>query len=162
MSVFLFIDGIKGESSDAGHRDWIDVLKWRWGVSRKITSNTSTQGDRESTNAVISDLTITKTMDKATPQLFIEACCGTDKTVKLTQTKTGQGNGADVFIEYTFKNALISDYMVHAITQSPGRPQESITISFVDLDVKYITYDEDGNIDKPIAVGFNTTTNTKK
>jgi type VI protein secretion system component Hcp len=162
MSVFLYIEGVPGEVSDANFTGWLDTRGWSWGTKRNITSNTSTQGDRESANAIITDLTIRRRMDKATPKLFIEACCGTGKKIKLVQTKTGTGNGADVFIEYTFHNALISNYQIEANTKSPTRPYEEITISFIELDVKYTQYDEDGNPEAPVAVGFNTATNTKK
>ena len=162
MSKFLFIDGIKGEVSDSNYKDWLDIIEWGWDVSRKITSTTSTQGDRESSNATIGDLKITRRMDKATPKLFIEAACGCGKQVKLVQTKTGTGKGTDTFIEYTLKNAIISDYKVVAISDGAARPREELTISFVDIEVKYTPYDEDGNAQAPIAVGFNTATNTKK
>ncbi|MGH1487487.1 MAG: Hcp family type VI secretion system effector [Cellvibrionaceae bacterium] len=162
MSAFLHIEGIPGEVSDANHKGWIDLVQWTWGVSRQITSSTSTQGDRESSNATITDLTLVRNMDKATPKIFIETCCGRGKTIKLVQTKTGAGNGSDVFIEYTLKNALISNYQIDATNEGSSRPREEITISFVDVDMKYTQYDEDGNAEAPLAVGFNTATNIKK
>lgn len=162
MSAFFYVDGVTGTVSDANHKGRLAIISYGWGVSRKLTSNTSTQGDRESANAVITDLEIVRTMDKATPKLFIEACCGTGKDMKVVQTKTGTGNGADTFIEYTLKNAIISDYQVEAINDDVARPREKLTVSFVDLEVKYTPYDEDGNAQAPIAVGFNTATNTKK
>ncbi|MBI3899945.1 MAG: type VI secretion system tube protein Hcp [Gammaproteobacteria bacterium] len=63
MSVFLNYEGIKGESADRGHKEWIDVETWKWGTHRQITSASSTKGDRESSNARIVDLIITKKMD---------------------------------------------------------------------------------------------------
>lgn len=161
MSIFLYREGIQGEVSDSGYTGWMDILTFTWNVNRKITSATSTQGDRESANAVIGDLKITRLMDKATPKIFIEAACGMGKEVKLVQTKTGTGTGAQAFIEYTLKNAIISRYEVIAINDDV-RPREEITISFVDVEVKYTAFDEDGNAEAPIAVGFNTATNTKK
>ncbi|MBX2807124.1 MAG: type VI secretion system tube protein Hcp [Cellvibrionaceae bacterium] len=162
MSIFVNYEGIKGESSDSGHKDWMDVESITWGVGRNITSSTSTQGDRESSNAVISDLQITRLMDKATPKIFIESCCGTGKEVKIHLSKTGTGSGTDVYMEYTLKNALISNYQVAAKSQSNERPMETITISFVDVEVKYTPYDEDGNAEAAIAVGFDTATNVKR
>lgn len=162
MSTFLYIEGIQGEVSDTGYKGWIDIAHWKWDVSRNITSSTSTQGDRESSNAVIGDLVITRFMDKATAKLFIEACCGRGKQIKLVQTKTGTGNGADAFIEYTLDKAIISDYSVEVINAGASRPREKIKISFVNVEVKYTPYDEDGNAQAPIAVGFDTATNTKK
>lgn len=162
MSIFMNYEGIKGESSDKNHKDWMDIENIRWGVHRRITSSTSTQNDRESANAEITDLTVTRRMDSATPSLFIESCCGTGKTVVIRLSKTGTGSGADVYMEYTLKNALISDYSVAANGQDEQRPLETLTISFVDLEVKYTPYDEDGAAMAAIAVGFDTATNTKR
>lgn len=162
MSIFVNYDGIKGESSDTGHKDWMDVDSIGWQVGRKISSNTSTRGDRESSNATITDLLIVRHLDSATPKLFIESCCGTGKDVTIHLTKTGKGSGTDVYMEYKLKNALISHYQVEAESQDVERPVEKLTISFVDVEVKYTPYDEDGNAESPISVGFNTATNTRK
>ncbi len=162
MSIFIEYDGIKGEVSDPGHEKWMDVDDLQWGVARSITSATATQGDRESSNAVISDLMITRKMDSSTPKLFIESCCGTGKDVKIHLTKTGSGSGSSVYMEYTLKNALISSYNIAASSQSTERPMESLTISFVDIEVKYTPYDEDGNAEAAIAVGYDTATNSKR
>jgi type VI secretion system secreted protein Hcp len=162
MSIFVNYEGITGESSDSGHPGWMDVESVSWGVGRQITSSSSTQGDRESSNAVINDLQVTRYMDSATPKVFIESCCGTGKEVKIHLTKTGTGSGSDVYMEYTLKNALISNYAVNATSQSNDRPTETITISFIDVEVKYTPYDEDGNAEAAIAVGFDTATNVKR
>ncbi len=162
MSIFLNYEGIKGEASDSGHKDWVDLEDLQWGISRSITSSTSTQGDRESSNAVISDLIVTRRMDSATPKFFIESCCGTGKDVTIHLTKTGTGSGTDTYMEYKLKNALISNYKVISNSQDIERPTEEIKISFIDIDVKYTPYDEDGNAESPIAVGFDTATNTKR
>ena len=65
MSVFMNYEGVNGESSDKGHEDWIDLTGWEWDIKRNITSATSTRGDRESANAVINDLKVTKKMDSS-------------------------------------------------------------------------------------------------
>ena len=158
MSIFAQVPGITGGVSDKNFLGWISVDRLEWGSHRNITSNTSTKGDRESSNATITDLTFIKIMDRATPQIFLETCCGTGKTVKFVMTKTGAGDGADVFIEYTLYNAL---FMQMNTTHNGLRPVEKIKISFTSIAVKYITYDEDGNAKAPEIVGFNTATNTK-
>ncbi|MGH1441122.1 MAG: type VI secretion system tube protein Hcp [Cellvibrionaceae bacterium] len=97
-------------------------------------------------------------MDKATPSIFIESCCGTGKTIKIAMTKTGSGQGADVFVEYTFENALFAQM----ITLHNGlRPIEEIEISYTRMTTKYIPYDENGSATAPLVIGFDATTNTK-
>ena len=37
VDFFLKIDGIPGESTDAKHKDEIDVLSWSWGANQTGT-----------------------------------------------------------------------------------------------------------------------------
>ncbi len=161
MSIFMKYEGIKGEATDAGYKDWLDVDEISWGVRRNLTSNTATSKDRESANAEITDLTLTRRMDKATPDLFMEACCGKGKKVEIHLTKTGGGSGTEPFMEYKLENALISHYSVDAETQDQKHPTESITISFQKIESKYTPYDDKGKAEASVAVGFDTTTNEK-
>lgn len=160
MSIFMQIEGIKGEASDKNYRDWLDIDNFKWDSQRKITSASSTQGSRESSNVTINNLTLRRFMDKATPRLVIAACCGKGKTVKLVQTKTGSGSGGDAFLEYTLHNTLLCGYAVEAIENTIARPREVITLSFTALETKYTAYDDDGNPQSPVIVGFDTTTNS--
>lgn len=167
MSIHLRIDGLSGESADANHKGWIDILDLTWGVRRRITSSASTQGDRESANAEITDLTLTRFVDASTPSLFLEACCGKGKEMQIDLTKTGSGAGSDVFMTYVLRNALISKYHVEYMTMRSSkvvgnpRPIELVTISFVGMETRYTPYDDDGIAVAPIAVGFDTSTNEK-
>jgi len=161
MSIFAYIEGIQGDSSDPAHKGWIDIRSISWGVGRNVTSSTSTQGDRESSNAIITDLTFKKFMDKATAKLFLEACCGRGKKIIIHLTKTGSGSGADTFMEYTLHNALISDYKMAAWDDDLDRPIEKLKISFVKLETRYTPYDENGAAEAALAVAFNTATNMK-
>ncbi|PCH60535.1 MAG: hypothetical protein COC05_04200 [Gammaproteobacteria bacterium] len=161
MSIFMNYEGIKGESSDQGHQDWIDIDSWQFGVERKMTSNSSTQGDRESSNAEISALRVTKKMDSATNKLFLESCCGKGKKVILHLTKTGSGSGTDVYMQYTLENALISSYTVGGIANDTDRPTEIIIISFTAIESRYTPYNDDGAAASPDAVGFDTAKNIK-
>ena len=75
MSIFLYIPGVKGETKDANHAGWIDIDEFSTGTQRLITSNSSTRGDRESSNTTTQDFFLTKRMDSASPKLFIDSCC---------------------------------------------------------------------------------------
>jgi len=135
------------------------IHQLRWDAGREITSNTSTRGDRESSNAQISDLTMTRLMDKATPALFLAACCGKGKDVEIHMTKTGKGSGAEVYMAYVLKNCLISHYSMSCTLKHKNGPTERITISFTGIEVKYTPYDDEGMAQGPLAVGFDTATN---
>lgn len=162
MSIFLQVPGVTGDSSDKNHSGWIDVDSMQWGSGRQISSATSTRGDRESSNAIITDLTLFKKMDKSTPYIFLKSCCGRADQLIIELTKTGVGQGADVYMQYILHHALFSSYkMRHKQSKNPRRAMEMIKISFTKLEMKYMTYDEDNIPLAPIAVGFDTTQNIK-
>lgn len=101
-------------------------------------------------------------MDKASPQLFLEACQGRGKELIVHLTKTtSAGRGADTYLEYRFSHALISGYQVLASRHSRYRPVEHLTVSFTGLEIRYIPYDEDGNALAPMAVGYDPATHTR-
>jgi type VI secretion system secreted protein Hcp len=159
MSIFMQVEGIKGESSDLYHKDWLDIESIEWRVGRKITSRSSTRGDRESSNPEYSELLLFKRMDSATPYIFIESCCGRGKTIIIECTKTGVGNGSDIYMQYRLENAIISHYNVSVKSKRGRRPLEAIKISFKRLEQRYIPYDENNIAEAPIAVGYDAARN---
>ncbi|MBL1431983.1 MAG: hypothetical protein COB94_000830 [Gammaproteobacteria bacterium] len=76
-------------------------------------------------------------------------------------TKTGKGQGADTYLQYTLENALTSLIETAALRYDDIRPLEIITISFTGIKKKYTSYGDDGNILTSQVVGFNTATNSK-
>ncbi len=161
MAMHLFIPGIKGESTDPDHKDWIDIESFSWGVNRTLNSNSSTKGDREVGNAQISDLHIVRNMDSSTSKLFLDACCGKGKEIKLELTKTGTGSGSETYMKYVFTNAVISNYTVNGTSSDTSHPTETITIAFIKVDMSYNTHDDDGVQCSSESVGFCTATNSK-
>jgi type VI secretion system secreted protein Hcp len=164
MPIHWYFPGITGDSANAAHRGWIDVLEVDFSTRRRITSATATRHDRESANAEITDLMLRKFTDSATPQLFLESCCGGGHRMLLEMTKTGAGRGSEAFLRYELRNAIVRGYkVVHKdLSRSKfalNRPVEEITLSFTALALVYTTYGNDGEVLAPVHVGFDTATN---
>src|SRR5262245_36197630 len=74
VDMFIKIDDIKGEASDAKHKDEIDVLSWTWGVSQAGSAH---HGSGTGTGkATIRDVSFTKYLDRSTPVLMKYCCKG--------------------------------------------------------------------------------------
>ena len=159
MSIFLLHPNITGESVDMFHQGWIDIESLEWRIGRKITSHTSTRGDRESSHPEYSELLLFKRMDVTTPYIVMESCCGGGNTIIIECTKTGSGNGGDVYMQYRLDHAVISHYKVSVKAKRGKRPLEAIKISFKRLDQRYIPYDENNIAGSPIAVGYDAARN---
>ena len=73
---FLKIDGIDGESTDAAHKDEIDVESWSWGVGReRDRGRAPASGGRG--KAAFQDIHFVARISKASPKLFLACAAGT-------------------------------------------------------------------------------------
>ena len=74
VDMFIKIDGIKGEARDSSHKDDIDVLAWSWGASNSGSAHVG--GGQGAGKVNVQDLSFTKWLDKASPDLLLHCCNG--------------------------------------------------------------------------------------
>jgi type VI secretion system secreted protein Hcp len=82
IDVHLQIDGIKGESADDKHRDWIECSSVHWGISQPKSATASTGGGHTAERADLQDIMFTKLADISTPILL--QTCAVGKTISMT------------------------------------------------------------------------------
>src|SRR5688572_3898037 len=88
VDMFLKIDDIKGESSDADCKAQIDINSWSWGMSQSATTHGG--GGGGSGKVSVQDMTITKYIDRSSPVLMKYCCSGKHlKTATLIVRKAG-------------------------------------------------------------------------
>lgn len=154
MAIYVDYEDIKGEVTQDGFKDQIEVLSVSWGVGRGISMTPGATGNRESTEPSVSEISIVKQFDAASTKLFTEACTGSKgKTVKINLVSTG--NPGAKYVVYTLTDALISSY---SVSSSGDRPTESISISFVKLEFEFIPMDKDGKPKSSIKVAYDLST----
>ena len=157
MGIYMDFNGIKGEATQQDHKKWIDVLSLSWGAGRAISTTSGAAQNREASEPHLSDVTIVKLFDAASPKLFTSSVAESEgKTVKIDLTTTG--SPSVVFCTYTLSNALISSYQV---STSGERPTESISISYTKLEFKFTPYDDKNKAGTPTTVSYDIAT-TKK
>ena len=71
MAAFAKYDGIDGESKDAKHDKWIDILSIDWGAHKP--GGGATGQSRRRGGAVVEDITLTIEYEKSSP-LLQEKC----------------------------------------------------------------------------------------
>jgi len=108
----------------------------------------------------MTDLNFSRYVDKASPKLFEAAYSGKSNTIKLIQTKSETSDNDEPYMEFTFKNAVISHYAVKGLNTPGISPREELTLSFTALEISCISYKDDGSVDASSALSFDTTTNT--
>lgn len=143
IDMFLKIEGIKGESADAKHKDEIDVLAWSWGES--TAANAGGRGGLGAGKTCVRDVQITKYIDVASPPLIAAGATGRSfKMATLTMTKAGMpGN----FLTVKLSNVSVSSYATSATGNDPAygdRPLEKVSLQFDVMDGSYTPLNSDG------------------
>ncbi|MFV1982709.1 MAG: Hcp family type VI secretion system effector [Thiohalomonadales bacterium] len=157
MSIYLKMDGIKGNVTTKDHEDWIDVESIQWRVVRAINKSILSNSNWETSKTGISEVSITKLMDASSPLIFTEACEGkSQKTqIHLSNTNSSKPGKITTYMKYELEDCIVSSYSV----SSEGEiPTESITFSFTKMSMKFIPHDKSGKALSPIPAGYDMVT----
>ena len=108
IDVYLHIDGIKGESTDDKHKDWIECKSVSWSVEQPKSATASTGGGHTAERCEHKDIVISKLADLASPVLL--QTCSAGKTIPKARFEfmraDGQGERVKYF-EIEIENVLI-------------------------------------------------------
>jgi len=156
FDIFLKIDGIKGESNDAQHREEIEPASFSWGVSQQGTA--STGGGAGAGKASFQELHVVMTVSRASPQLFLACAEGRlIKTAVLTCRKAGGRDQRD-FLRYTLSDVLVSSYQTNGQAED-GLPVDQLSFTYAQVKVEYWPQKVDGSLGAPVTAGWDLKTN---
>jgi type VI secretion system secreted protein Hcp len=143
VDYFLKLDGIDGESQDDKHKNEIEIESFSWGATN---SGTAGRGSGSGAGKVQhQDLVINKSLDKASPNLYINCCTGTHiKTATLTARKAG--GGQQEYLKITLEEVLISSYQHSGANGSGTVPSEQVTLNFSKMELSYKEQKPDGSL----------------
>jgi type VI secretion system secreted protein Hcp len=127
IDVYLQIDGIKGESQDDKHKDWIECESVSWGLHQPRSATSSTGGGHTAERVEIEEITFSKLADLSSPTLM--QTCAMGKTIPKAKFEFMRADGNGVPIKY-FEIEL-ENVLVGAIT--PGLEAGSILGEHVSL-----------------------------
>ena len=154
MPIYLKLDGITGDCTQADHKQWMDIDSMTWNVTRSIQTQAGATTNRESSEPQVGEVTLIKRSDSSTAKLIQESTTGkTGKTATIDMVTTG--NPGQTYLQYTLTNTLVSSY---ASTTTGDRPVETITLNFTKKEVKYTSYDEQNNPQSPQIASYNIST----
>ncbi len=149
--TFLKLDGIDGESTDKQHKGEIEISSFSIGTSAPRTSGGG--GGAGAGKVSFSSFTITKSIDKASPQLFRAAATGKHFDKATVEFVRKAGRGQQEYLEYKLTNVLVSS--IQDGTSGGGRPTEQISFNFAKIEEVFL-----GSNGKPVQqVSMNLTQN---
>ena len=158
VDMFLKLDDVKGESKDSKHKDEVDVLAWSWGLSQSGTTHMGGGGGAGKVN--VQDLSLTKYVDKSSPNLIMATCNGKHyKEALLTVRKAGEKPLE--YIKVTMKEVLVSSVSTGG-SGGEDRLTENVTLNFGWFKVEYTPQKADGTGDAAIEAVWNIAENVKE
>jgi type VI secretion system secreted protein Hcp len=147
---------LTGEAQVLGHEEEIDVLSWTWGLSQNGTMHQARgSGTGIGTGkASVRDLTLTKSVDAATPKLVL-ACLSGTQFQKATLTCLRPGGRGDMmpYLIILMQKAIIS--AVDDGGASGDEPfTENLSLNFAEVIVRYTNQNQDGSAGEEVAIGW--------
>jgi type VI secretion system secreted protein Hcp len=150
--IFMQFEGIDGAVSVKGFAKDIELLSFSFGVSRGVSSPTAGAINREASAPTISEITVTKKLDKTSPKLLQQALDGTGKTVTIFFVNIEDGK-ATTYAKYVLSNVLVSAY---SVSSGSDHPTESISLNFTKVEFTSFIKTSAGSI-TPVEAGWDLT-----
>jgi type VI secretion system secreted protein Hcp len=138
-NIFLELDGIPGESTADGFENQIELSSLQLGVGKGSKA------------ASFSEITVTKLLDKSSPELMLRTANGTTiPTARVRFTRQSDAK-VDVYLRYCFTGVRITGF-----SQSSGgdRPSESVSFSYATIVQSYTQGSETGGAGSVFATGW--------
>ena len=150
MSAFLKLGDIKGQSSDADHKDWILLEAMSSPIFRSIPEgakdNQRTQGETS-----LGDVVVTRTLDKSSPKLA-EACASGKMFPEVeVHFCTTAEKKEEPYLKYKLTDVVVTSYSFAGNSSGDPLPSEEITLGFTKVEWTYVlinpkTFKPEGNV----------------
>jgi type VI secretion system secreted protein Hcp len=155
MPAFMKLGDIKGEATDAGHKDWIILQSMSSSIHRSIPSGAKDQ-QRTKGETSLGDIQIVRQLDKSSVKLQ-EACAnGTFfKDVEIHFCSTVK-NAQEPYLKYKLYDVIVSSYSVHGDASGNPLPSEQVSLGFSKIDWTYVVIDpKTGDKKGDVAAKYN-------
>ena len=160
IDVYLQIDGIKGESTDNTHKDWIEVSSVNFGVLQPRSATASSAGGMTAERCEHEDIAISKLADLSTPLLLEQ--CSMGKTIpkaKFDFMRADSDGKRVTYFNIELENVLISS--VSPSVAEGNIMTENVTIKYAKVKWKYVQQKISGGTGGNTAGGWDLMKNIK-
>lgn len=153
--IFLYINGLPGESTDDEHEGWIEVLSYSHGISQSAAiSRIAGRSEHQS-------FTVVKQLDKTSPKLALYCCSGTHIPEVILELCYATGDRLR-FMEYTLSDVIVNSVNPSGSVESGvALPLEEVSFNYGRIEWKYTERDPDtGKAKGNVEANWDLTTNT--
>ena len=166
VDMFLKLGDIAGDSADLvkaapskkEHKGEIDVLAWSWGMSQSASTHYGQGGGTGKVN--VQDLSITKRIDKSSPNL-VKFCCQGKHFEKAFLTVRKAGETPVEYYTIKMEDVLISSVQTGG-SSGGDMLTEQLSLNFARFEVVFTEQDAKGNATTSIPGAFDIAGNLAK
>lgn len=148
--MFLDLDGVDGDVTEAAHAGQMKVLKFKWSESNEASY--TGDGRRDLVGVEMRDLEITKRVDRASPELAVACAKGDVFDTAVLSLSRASGGQQEVYMSITLKDVAISS-VSYASGQGEDIPAETITMNFLEVEWEFKPL-EGGALAAPVKTGY--------
>ena len=157
IDMFLKIGNINGESLDATHKSWVDVLAWSWGISN--SGSTHVGGGAGAGQANFQDLSYTSYLDASTTPLMKAVATGQHLKSAFLNVRRA-GSAPTEFLKITMTEVLVTSLSTGG-SGGEDRLTQNVTLNFAKVKVEYQQVADTGKpINDPLVFQFDIVANT--
>jgi len=156
FDAYLKIDGIPGESADANHKEWIEILSFSHMLTQRASGSPSAKGGAAAERCDHHPFTIVKALDKASPKLAAACCEGTHiKEILMTLNRAG-GEKLE-YMRFKLSEAMITSVRPGGTSSGAETfPLEEISFNYGKIEWTYTQQKRaDGTGGGKVAAGWN-------
>ncbi len=151
VDFFIKFDGIKGESTDAKHKDEIDVESWSWGETH--AGAPSSGGGGGAGKVSMQDFHFVMKLNRASPTLM--KACATGQHIKMaTLSARKAGKGQQEYLTFKFQDVLVSSIQTGGSEDGDVLPTDQVSFNFAKLEVEYKPEKADGSLGAAVEFRF--------
>jgi type VI secretion system secreted protein Hcp len=154
----LKLDGIKGESTDAKHKDEIEIESFSWGASNP--GSFAVGGGGGAGKVSFQDIHFTSRVGVHSPNLMV--ACATGQHIKsaiLTVRK--QGKEQQEFYSIALGENVVSSYQSGGSEGSNSLPVDQFALNFSKITFEYKSQKEDGSLGPAVKGAYDLKQNKK-
>lgn len=139
--IYAKFDGIDGESTDAGHDKWLDVISFNHGLSQQMSAMGQGSG-RTGGRSDFAPVTLVSAVDKSTVKLN-QHCANGKHIDKVEINFCLATEEQHVYLKYELEHVVISNINIDG-GSGGDKPMVSMSLSFSKIKWEYTPIDHNG------------------
>ena len=155
IDLFLKLDGIDGEATDARHRNEIELLSYNWSATQLVLQS---GGGGSASKVQMQELNCSLHSCTASPKLLLAVATGKHLKRAILSVQRA-GKTPREFMQWTLGDIRVSTYHTAAEHGSGFPPTDQVSFHFNTITLEYHPQQADGSLGAVIRAGWDVAKN---